>query len=43
MEESTIFYLGLFVTILLFSGVGLTAYEFKKMYKESENNQSDNK
>ena len=42
MEESTIFYLGLFVTLLLLSGVGFTAYEFKKMYREEENNSGGN-
>ena len=36
MEESTIFFLGLFVTLLLLCGVGLTVYEFKKMYREEE-------
>ena len=41
MEESTIFYLGLFVTILLLSGVGFTAYEFKKMYHEEEKETKD--
>lgn len=36
MQESTIFFLGLFVTILLLSGVLLTAYEFKKMYRDEK-------
>jgi hypothetical protein len=42
MQESTIFYLGLFVTLLLLSGVVLTGYEFKKMYRQEEKD-SENK
>jgi hypothetical protein len=34
MADSTIFYLGLFVTILLLTGVGFTIYEVKKMYRD---------
>jgi hypothetical protein len=36
MADSTIFFLGLFVTMLLLTGVGFTAYEMKKMYRKSD-------
>ncbi len=36
MEDSTIFYLGIFVTVLLLTGVAFTIYEFKKMYNGSD-------
>lgn len=41
MDDANVFYLGLFVTILLFSGVAITAYEFKKMYRQPENEVDD--
>lgn len=36
MEDTTILFIGIFVTLLLLSGVFYTMYEFKKMYHEPD-------
>ena len=39
MDDTTIFYIGVFVMVLFFAGIFFTIFEFRSMYSRSEDQQ----